>query len=97
VLLEREAGIFKGMCGPRDWGTGDLYLTYRTVRNRRVGVLQLLSADRTWPNLYDPKLVALSADRLRFVGNERNGDAWVVQEWICEVVFASARLGPSER
>jgi hypothetical protein len=90
VVLERERGIFRASYGPRDAGTGDLHLTYRTARNRRVPVLQLLCADRQWPNLYDPKLVDLSANRLRFVGHERAGEAWVVQEWICEVL-ATAR------
>jgi hypothetical protein len=86
VALEREAGVAKPAFGPSDAGTGDLHLTYRTVRNRRVGVLQLLGADRQWPNLYEPRLVDLSANRLRFVGHERAGEAWVVQEWICDVV-----------
>ncbi|HEX2548068.1 MAG TPA: hypothetical protein VHL79_24500 [Ramlibacter sp.] len=49
-------------------------------------MLQLIAADRQWPNLYDPKLVDLSANRLRFVGAERVGNAWHVQEWICELV-----------
>lgn len=72
--------------GPTEAGTGDLHLTYRSSRNRRVAVLQLIAADRQWPSLYDPKLVDLSANRMRFVGSERVGNAWVVQEWICEMV-----------
>jgi len=50
-----------------------------------VPVLQLIGADKKWPNLYDPKLVELGANRLRFVGAERSGYAWHVQEWICEL------------
>jgi hypothetical protein len=49
-------------------------------------VLQLLGADKQWPSLYDPKLVDLSANRMRFVGAERQGNAWHVQEWVCELV-----------
>jgi hypothetical protein len=86
VVLERERGEYRSCMGPKDAGMGNLHLTYRTSRNRRVAVLQLLSADKQWPNLYDPKLVDLSANRLRFVGIERVGNAWVVQEWICELV-----------
>lgn len=83
VVLERQKGEYIPAYGPKEIGTGDLHLTYRTSRNRRVGVLQLIAADKKWPNLYDPKLVELSADRMRFVGSERVGNAWVVQEWIC--------------
>lgn len=86
VLLERDKGEFVASYGPRDGATGDLHLTYRSARNRRVAVLQLLSADRRWPNLYDPKLVDLSANRMRFVGAERSGNAWHVQEWVCELL-----------
>ena len=83
--MERESGVYVPMCGTRQWATGDLHLTYRSSRNRRVAVLQLLGADRKWPNLYDPKLVDLSANRMRFVGAERVANAWHVQEWICEL------------
>lgn len=86
VILERERGEFIASYGPRESGTGQLHLTYRTSRNRRVAVLQLLSANCKWPNLYDPKLVDLSANRMRFVGAERCGNAWHVQEWICELL-----------
>lgn len=86
VVLERSRGEYVSSYGPKNAATGDLHLTYRSNRNRRVAVLQLLGADTTWPSLYDPKLVDLSGDRLRFVGAERCGTAWHVQEWICELV-----------
>jgi hypothetical protein len=86
VILERVRGEFVPSYGPKEVGTGDLHLTYRTSRNRRVAVLQLIAADKKWPNLYDPKLVDLSAERMRFVGAQREGNAWYVQEWICELV-----------
>lgn len=86
MILERDKGEFIASYGPRSVASGDLHLTYRTNRNRRVAVLQLLGADKRWPNLYDPKLVDLSASRMRFVGHERAGSAWVLQEWVCEVL-----------
>lgn len=85
VILEREKGEFIASYGPKDVGVGDLCLTYRTSGNRRVAVLKLIAANRPWPNLYDPKLVDLSAGKMRFVGAERCGRAWHVQEWICEL------------
>ncbi len=86
VVLERKAGVFVPAYGPKAAGRGDLHLTYRTARNRRIAVLQLLGADRQWPNLYDAKLVDLSANRLRFIGHERVGEGWHLQEWICELL-----------
>jgi hypothetical protein len=86
VNLERERGESRASFGAKDAGTGDLYLTYRTHENRRVAVLQLLGADKQWPSLYDPKLVDLSANKLRFVGSEKVGAAWMVQEWVCELL-----------
>ena len=86
VVLEREKGAFRPSYGPKDSATGNLHLTHRTSRDRRVAVLQLLSADKKWPNLYEPRLVDLSANRLRFIGYERADQAWHMQEWICEVV-----------
>lgn len=86
VVLEREKGEYKPAMGPTSSASGDLHLTYRTSRGRKVAVLQLLSADRAWPSLYDPKLVELSAKRLRFVGHQRDGSAWYTQEWVCDVV-----------
>ena len=79
--------MFTGLpTGPKDTATGDLHLTYRAARNRRVAVLQLLGADRISPNLYERRLVDLSANRFRFIGRERAGKAWVLQEWVCELL-----------
>lgn len=86
VVLERDRGAFRASYGPKDAGTGELHLAYRTVRNRRVAVLKLLGADRQWPNLYDPRLVDLCADQMRFVGYESQDRAWHLQEWICQVL-----------
>ena len=68
--------------------TGDLYLTHRTVEDRRIALLQLLGADRAqWPNLYEPRLIALSAKGMKFLGFERHeGRAWVLQQWDCELL-----------
>ena len=86
VRLERQAGRFLPSHDRRNQAVGDLCLAYRTAGNRRVAVLKLLSADRQWPNLYDPKLVDLNAGKLRFVGAERVEGAWHVQEWVCELL-----------
>ena len=86
VILERERGEYRASYGPKDTGRGDLHLTYRTANNRRVAVLQLLGADRKWPNLYEPRLLDLAADRMRFIGFERVDKAWYMQEWICAML-----------
>jgi len=49
-------------------------------------VLQLIAADRQWPNLYEPRPVDLIANRMRFIGYERSEQAWHLQEWVCEVL-----------
>jgi hypothetical protein len=85
VVLEREKGEYRPSFGNKESACGDLHMTYRTSWNRRVAVLQLIAADKKWPNLYDPKLVDLSAGRMRFVGAERVANAWYVQEWICDL------------
>lgn len=86
VILARLQGEFVPAHAQTNAAVGDLHLTYRNSRNRRVAVLQLIAVEKKWPNLYDPKLVELSANTLRFVGGERTGNAWCVQEWICELM-----------
>jgi hypothetical protein len=53
---------------------------------RKVQVLQLLGGDL--PRLFEPRLVALSTNVIRFVGFERCDDAWVMQEWEVEVLHS---------
>lgn len=91
VSLRRENGKPRAPCGQRTSATGDLHLTYVTATGHKVAALQLLGADRECPRLFDPRLVALSSNVLRFVGFERSDEAWVMQEWECEVVDASIR------
>jgi len=86
VRLRREAGASRAVFGQGHTCTGDLFLTYRSEANRRVGVLQLLGADKQWPNLMEPRLVNLGGQQLVFLGYERHGRAWVLQEWECEVL-----------
>jgi hypothetical protein len=87
VVLERERGAFRpSFRDPKCAATGDLRLTYRTARNHKVAVLQLLGCDKKWPSLFDPRLVDLSADRMRFIGYEADEQAWHMQEWICELL-----------
>jgi hypothetical protein len=88
VMLRREGGAHRQPYGQGHSATGDLYLTRRTVENRRIALLQLLGADRAqWRNLYEPRLIALGAKQIKFLGFERHeGRAWVLQQWDCEVL-----------
>lgn len=86
VSLRREAGKARPPYGQRASATGDLHLTYVTAHGRKVQALQLLGADRDCPRLFEPRLVDLSTNILRFVGFERLDDAWVMQEWECELL-----------
>lgn len=74
------------MYGPGDTATGDLHLTHRTADSRRVAVLQLLGADRQWPSLFEPRLRTLSGTEFGFIGLERHEQAWVLQQWDCELL-----------
>jgi hypothetical protein len=86
VRLRREAGAFRPPYGQGHSATGDLHLTYRTADGRRIQVMQLLGADQVWPSLFDPRLIALSAGEFQFVGIERHENAWVLQQWDCELL-----------
>lgn len=86
VHLRREAGKPRPPFGQRAAATGDLHLTYVQAHGRRVPALQLIAADRATPRLFEPRLVALSTNVLRFIGFERTGEAWVMQEWECELL-----------
>lgn len=86
VRLRREGGAFRPSYGQGSTAVGDLYLTHRTAEGRRVPLLQLLGADRPWPSLFEPRLVALSAAEFGFIGYERHERAWVLQQWDCELV-----------
>jgi hypothetical protein len=86
VNLRRDGGKPRQPFGQRASATGDLHLTYITANGHKVQALQLLGADRDCPRLFEPRLVALSTNVIRFVGFERQADAWVMQEWECEVL-----------
>ncbi|RYE44007.1 MAG: hypothetical protein EOP24_25945 [Hyphomicrobiales bacterium] len=86
VRLRREAGAFRPQYGNGGIATGDLHLTYRTADGRKIAMLQLLGADRAWPSLFEPRLVALSAREFGFIGFERHEQAWVLQQWDCELL-----------
>jgi hypothetical protein len=86
VRLRREGGAHRPPYGQGHSATGDLHLTHRSADGRRIPLLQLLGADRRWPNLYEPRLVALSAREFGFIGFERHGQAWVLQQWDCELL-----------
>ena len=87
-MLRREGGAHRQPYGQGHTATGDLHLTHRTIENRRIALLQLLSADRAhWPNLNEPRLLELSAKMIKFLGSERReGRACVLQQWDCELL-----------
>lgn len=86
MYFRREKGRPRAPFGEKASATGDLHLTYVTARGRRIAALQLLGADRATSRLFEPRLIALSTNVLRFVGFEKAEDAWVMQEWECELL-----------
>jgi hypothetical protein len=86
VHLRRQEGAYRPPYGQHPKPTGDLHLTHLTVDGRRVAALQLLGADRPISRLFDPKLVELASDKLRFIGFERVDRSWVMQEWDCQLL-----------
>lgn len=86
VRLRREGGAFRQPVGQGHSASGDLHLSYRTVDGHRVPLLQLLGSDRPWPVLFEPRLRHLSAREFGFLGYERDGRAWVLQQWDCEML-----------
>lgn len=86
VSLRRERGAYRPPFGQAAAASGDLHLTHLTADGRKIAALQLLGADRQWPRLFEPRLAALSATQMRFIGYERVENAWVMQEWDCEVL-----------
>ncbi len=86
VTLRREAGAYRQMYGPRLRVVGDLHLGFVTKEGRRTPALQLLGADWSVPRLFEPRLVSLSADEMKFVGLEKCEDKWVLQQWDCVVL-----------
>jgi hypothetical protein len=86
VRLRREGGAFRQPYGQAHSATGDLHLTHRTAEGRKVAMLHLLGADRQWPSLFDPRLIALGAREFSFIGFERHERAWVLQQWDCELL-----------
>ena len=86
VHLRRQEGAYRPPYGQHPKPTGDLHLTHLTVDGRRVAALQLLGSDRPISRLFDPRLVELASDKLRFIGFERVERAWVLQEWDCQLL-----------
>lgn len=86
VSLRRDRGAYRPPYGQGASASGDLLLSHVTADGRKVAALQLLAADRQFPRLFEPRLVALSANQVRFIGFERVDNAWVMQEWDCELL-----------
>lgn len=84
VRLRRDRGRPRAPVGQKQAATVDLHLAHVTAAGRKVQTLQVLGAD--CPRLFEPRLVALSANVMRFVGFERDDGAWVMQEWECELL-----------
>jgi len=84
VRLRREQGRPRHSLGQQQAAVGDLRLSYITAGGRKVQTLQVLGAN--CPRLFEPRLVALSMNVMRFVGFERAEDAWVMQEWEVELL-----------
>jgi len=84
VRLRREHGRPRPPVGQKQAAVGDLHLAYVTANGRKVQALQVLGAD--CPRLFEPRLVALSTNVMRFIGFERAEGAWHLQEWEIELL-----------
>lgn len=84
VRLRSDHGRPRPPVGQQQAARGDLHLAYVTARGRKVQALEVLGAE--CPRLFEPRLVALSTNIIRFVGFERTEDAWVMQEWEVELL-----------
>jgi hypothetical protein len=52
-----------------------------------VQTLELLPDEGARVRLFEPRLVAITVEGLKFIGFERAEDAcWVMQEWDCELL-----------
>lgn len=89
MQLWREQGALRTAIGRVHGMCGELYLTRANVDGeRQVQALQLLGVAERPPMLYEPRLTHLFDDELHFVGYERAGRAWVLQEWRCKMAPA---------
>lgn len=87
VTLLREGGQRHTPQGPRHRMAGDLLLRHERMsphEERTVPVLRILGA--AGPALYEPRLIAVFVDTIKFSGLERVGEAWYAQEWQCELI-----------
>lgn len=86
VQLWRKNGALDTSIGRLRESSGRLRMSYRTVdMTRRVAYLTLLDATRPLPNLFEPRVVEVCEGEIHFLGLEREGDAWVLQEWRCRL------------
>ena len=65
---------------------GTLLSTRQGAEDRKVVVLSVGDLEPHGPTLYEPRLVAVLGNELRFVGLEKHDQAWVLQEWNCEIL-----------
>lgn len=65
----------------------ELWLRHEKLpgEDRTVPVLRTIGDDRH--AMYDPRVTYVTAGTIRFMGMEREGRAWHVQEWSCDLVY----------
>lgn len=66
---------------------GTLLSSRKTAEDRTMTVLFISGLEsENAPQLYDPKFVSVLGDEMRIVGLEKFEQAWVLQEWKCEIL-----------
>jgi hypothetical protein len=66
---------------------GTLLSTRKTNDDRMVVVLFLGGPENErGPHLYEPRVTSVLGDEIRIVGLEKCEQAWVLQEWQCEIL-----------
>lgn len=87
VVPRFEHGQLRAAHGPYLQAVGELHLAHREVASgRKVQLLELLGSTQPLPHLYEPRLIHLTDEQLFFMGYERAGGAWTLQQWECDLI-----------
>jgi hypothetical protein len=88
VELWRKNGALDTSIGRLRQASGHLHLAYGTLDDlqRKVACLKLIEASASIGSLYEPRVTHLTGNQIYFLGMERDGAAWVLQEWRCTIV-----------
>ena len=94
VELRRERGEWIARFRPQTGYTGTLALKHKVVDERQVQYLTVHCEPRQGypgerlpgPELFDPRLIGVTDDQLRFAGIELVERAWHAQQWDCFVL-----------